>query len=83
MYYNNSPQYPLKESVNAKLLGLQSDNYLKFVRILVGAKPRNSCRGLLKRLAILPDPCEYIFSLMRFIVNIQEKLKKKFSCTWF
>jgi hypothetical protein len=71
---NNSPQYPIKEPVNTKLLGLQSDNYLKFVRIMVGVKPRSSCTGLFKRLVILPVPCEYTFSLMSFIVN-QEQLQ--------
>jgi hypothetical protein len=32
---------------------------------------RNSCRSLFKRLEILALPCEYIFSLMNFIVNNQ------------
>jgi len=34
-----------------------------------GAEPRASCRGLFKRLKILPVPCQYILSLMLFILN--------------
>jgi hypothetical protein len=45
---------------------------MKIVRIMVGVKPQNSCRGLFKRLQILPHPCEYMFSLLNFIINNQE-----------
>jgi hypothetical protein len=38
-----------------KLFTLQK----KIVRIMVGIKPRNSCRDLFKTLQILPLPCEY------------------------
>ena len=68
---NSSPQYPIKVPVNTKLLDVQSGNYLKFFRSMVGVKPRNSCRYLFKWPTILPVPCEYIFSLMSFIVNNQ------------
>jgi serine/threonine protein kinase len=44
----------------------------KIVRIMVGIKPQNFCRGLFKRLQILPLPCEYVFSLLNFIINNQE-----------
>jgi hypothetical protein len=44
----------------------------KIIRIMAGAKPRNSCRSLFKELEILPLPCEYIFSLMNFIINNPE-----------
>jgi IS1 family transposase len=44
----------------------------KIVRIMLGVKPQNSCRGLFKRLQILPLPCRYIFSLLNFIINNQE-----------
>jgi hypothetical protein len=41
----------------------------KIVRIMLGVKPQNSCRGIFKR-------CEYIyiyiFSLLNFIINNQE-----------
>jgi hypothetical protein len=41
----------------------------KIIRIMAGAKPRNLCRSLFKKLGILPLPCGYIFSLMNSIVN--------------
>jgi hypothetical protein len=41
----------------------------KIVSIMVALKPQHSCRGLFKRLQILPVPCEYIFSLLKFIIN--------------
>jgi hypothetical protein len=44
----------------------------KTVRIMVGVKPQNSCRGLFKILQILLLPCEYISSLLIFIINNQE-----------
>jgi hypothetical protein len=44
----------------------------KVIRIIAGVKPRHSCRNLFKGLEILPLPCEYIFSLMNFIVNNQK-----------
>jgi hypothetical protein len=34
----------------------------KKIIIMEGIKPKNSCRGLFKRLEILLLPCEYIFS---------------------
>jgi hypothetical protein len=42
------------------------------VRIMAGAKTRNSYRSPFMRLETLPLPCEYIFSLMNFFVNNQE-----------
>jgi hypothetical protein len=44
----------------------------KIVRIMASVKPTNSCRVLFKRVEILPLPCEYIFSVMNFIVDNQE-----------
>jgi hypothetical protein len=44
----------------------------KIVRIMVEVKPQHSCRVIPKRLQILPLPCEYIFSLLNFIINNQE-----------
>jgi hypothetical protein len=38
----------------------------------MGAKSRNSCRDLFKRLEILILPCEDIFSLINFIRNNKE-----------
>jgi hypothetical protein len=36
----------------------------KFVGIMAGAKLRHSCRGVFKRLEVLPLSCKYIFLLM-------------------
>jgi hypothetical protein len=44
----------------------------KIIEIMASVKPRNLCRNLFRRLEILTLPCEYIFSLMNFIVNNQE-----------
>jgi hypothetical protein len=46
---------------------------------MAGVKPRNSCRSLCKRLEILALPCEYIFSLMSFIINNQEHFQTNFA----
>jgi hypothetical protein len=37
--------------------------------------PRTSCRCLFKQLEILPVPCQFIFSLMNFIVSNQENFQ--------
>jgi hypothetical protein len=42
---------------------------------MVGAHPRTPCRNVFKKLKILPVPCHYIFSLMNFFVNNQEKFQ--------
>jgi len=34
-----------------------------------GAEPRASCRGLFRKLEILPVPCQYVLSLMLFIID--------------
>jgi len=34
-----------------------------------GAEPRASCKGLYRRLEILPVLCQYILSLMLFIID--------------
>jgi hypothetical protein len=39
------------------------------IRIMCGAEPRASCRGLFRKLEILPVPCQYILSLMLFIID--------------
>jgi hypothetical protein len=39
---------------------------------MAGAKSRNFCSCLFKRLKILFLPCEYIFSLIEFTVDNQE-----------
>jgi IS1 family transposase len=47
----------------------------KIIRIMVGAHPRTSCRSLFKKLEISPVPCQYIFSLMNFLVDNQENFQ--------
>jgi hypothetical protein len=42
------------------------------VRIIADVKSRNSYRNLFMSLEISPLPCEYIFTLMNFLVNNQE-----------
>jgi hypothetical protein len=44
----------------------------RIARIITGVRARNSCRNLFMRSEILPLPCEYIFTLMNFIVNNKE-----------
>ena len=39
----------------------------RVIRIMYGAEPRASCKGLFRRLEILPVLCQYILSLMLFI----------------
>ena len=42
---------------------------------MVGAHPRTSCRWSFKELEILTVPSEYIYSLMRFFIENQEKFQ--------
>jgi hypothetical protein len=51
----------IKDSVNTKFLGLQSDNYLNW--------KNHIDQTLSKTLEILALPHEYIFSLMDFTMN--------------
>jgi hypothetical protein len=41
----------------------------KFVRIVVGTKPQTPCTDPFKKLQILLLPCEYIFSLLNFVIH--------------
>jgi hypothetical protein len=43
----------------------------KIIRIMTGAQPRTSCRSLFKQLESLAVPCQYILSLMNFIIHNQ------------
>ena len=44
----------------------------RVVRVMSGAGPRSSCRSLFTKLNILPTACQYILSLMLFIVDNQK-----------
>jgi len=41
----------------------------KAIRIITGSRPTDSCRGLFKKLRILPLQTQYILSLLLFVVN--------------
>ena len=44
----------------------------KIVRIVRGAQPTACSRSLFKQSEILPVPCQYLLSLMNFIINNQK-----------
>jgi hypothetical protein len=44
----------------------------RVVRVMSGMGPRSSCRNLFKKLNVLPVPCQYILSLMLFIIDNQQ-----------
>jgi hypothetical protein len=41
----------------------------RVIKVMSGAEPRASCRHLFSKLEILPFPCQYILSLMLFIID--------------
>jgi hypothetical protein len=43
----------------------------KVIRIISGVGPRDSCRSLFGKLDILPLSCEYILSLVLFVIDNQ------------
>jgi hypothetical protein len=47
----------------------------KIIRIMMGVGPTHTCRGLFKKLAIMPIPCVYLFSLLTFVVNNLDKFQ--------
>jgi len=47
------------------------------IRIMAGAQPRTSCRSSFRQLEIPPLSCQYILSLMSFIVDNKEIFQKK------
>ena len=44
----------------------------KIIRIMADAQPRSCCRSIYQQSQLLPVPCQYILSLMNFIINNQE-----------
>jgi hypothetical protein len=42
---------------------------------MVGAGPRHTCRGLFRKVNILPIPCVYICALIMFVINNLEKFQ--------
>jgi hypothetical protein len=47
----------------------------RIIRIIMGVGPTHTCRGLFKKLSILPILCVYLFSLMIFVVNNFDKFQ--------
>jgi hypothetical protein len=47
----------------------------RLIRIMARAEPRASCRGLFRRLDILPVPCQYIRSLVLFVRDNSENFQ--------
>ena len=45
----------------------------RVIRLMLGARPRASCRGLFKKLEILPVPCQYTLSVMLFMIDNSNK----------
>jgi hypothetical protein len=37
--------------------------------VMAGVGPRSSCRGLFRKLKILPLPCQYVLSVMLFVID--------------
>jgi IS1 family transposase len=74
-YFHSIVQYGIifwgNSSNSRKISTLQK----KIIRIIVGAHPRTSCRILFRKLEILHVPCQYIFSLMNFLVDNQENFQ--------
>jgi hypothetical protein len=50
----------------------------KVIRIISGVGPRDSCRGLFRKLDILPLSCEYMLSWMLFVVDNQNNFRSGF-----
>jgi hypothetical protein len=74
-YFHSVVKYGIifggNSSNSRKIFTLQK----QIIRIMVGAHPRTSCRSLFKNLEILPVPSQYVYSLMNFFVNNQEKVQ--------
>jgi hypothetical protein len=51
----------------------------RIIRIMAGAHPRTSCRRQFKKLEILTVPSQYIYSLMSFFIQNQEKFQTNLS----
>jgi hypothetical protein len=63
-------------SYSKKIFTLQK----RIIRIMVGAHPRTSCRGLFKKLEILTVPSQYIYSFMSFSLGIRKNFRLTHQC---
>jgi len=78
IYYANCHsviKYGIIFGVNCSSSGKIFTLHIKIIRIMAGAQPSTVCRSLFKQLEVLPVPCQYILSLMNFIMNNQEIFK--------
>jgi hypothetical protein len=67
-YFYSTIKYGIILKGNSSKSTLQK----KIIRLMAVVKSINSCKSLFKTSEILTVPCEYIFSLILFIVNDQE-----------
>ena len=74
-YFHSVTKYGIILGGNSSYSGKNFTLQKKIIRIMAGAQPRTSCRSLFKQLEILPVPCQYILSLMNFIINNQENFQ--------
>ena len=58
LFWGNSPE-------SIKIFRLQK----KIIRIMIGCRSRDSCKKLIFNLKILPLPCQYILSLLLFMIR--------------
>jgi hypothetical protein len=74
-YFHSIASYGIifggNSSYSKKIFTLQK----RIVRIMVGIRPRTSCRRLFKKLEILTVPSQYIYSLNSFFIGNQEKFQ--------
>jgi len=71
-YFHSTIKYGItswgNSSNRGKIFILQN----KIIRIMASAQPRTCCRSLFKQSEILPILCQYILSLMNFIIKNHE-----------
>jgi hypothetical protein len=68
-YFHSVVEYGMIFSGNSASVDKVFKLQKRIVRIMASVGSRCSCRGLFKRLDILPVPCQYIFSLMTFVLD--------------
>jgi hypothetical protein len=74
-YFHSVMKYGIVFGVNSPSSTIIFTLQKRTVRIIAGVKSRTSCRNLFMRSEVLPRPCEYIFTLMKFVVNNKDYLQ--------
>jgi hypothetical protein len=64
--------YAIRLMVHISNINTFKSIYCEKVRIMAGAQSRISCKGLFEQSEILSVSCQYILSLMNFIICFQE-----------